>query len=117
LAVFGLLTLLASALYLWSSRPQRDPLAVAYEKIEEGMLTNEAIAIVGREGDSGGFTWDINGDPREMTFDEWFGFDDSHELMCKLEIRSRDGRVVKKNLESYRKTESAWERIRRWLGI
>src|SRR5262249_47439092 len=75
----------------------RDPLEIAYERIEEGMPTTEARAIVGRPETTGGFTG-------QGTFYEWFGFDDKHELRCKLTICSVDDRVVEKNYKSYRGT-------------
>jgi hypothetical protein len=63
LILFGFLCLLLLGFYLWS-RVRPDPLEVAFEKIEDGMPTTEAKAIVGRPITSGGFTWEINGDPR-----------------------------------------------------
>src|SRR5262245_55421098 len=44
---FGLVIFLVLGIYSWT-RESRDPLEIAHEKIEEGMSTQEALAIVER---------------------------------------------------------------------
>lgn len=97
------------SLTLWVAAPQ-DPLAVACDQIKEGMLTEDAVAIVGRPRDSGGTEWHVSkGDPRGLEFHEWFGKD------CKLHVCSWQGRVVSKEYVSWR--QGIVDRLRRRLGL
>jgi len=105
--VAALLGAVLLALYL---RLPQHPLAVACDRINEGMPTEEAIAIVGRPPDSGGTEWHVSKrDPRGLQFSEWFGED------CKLKICSWEGRVDSKEYVSFH--ESFFGRCRRWLGL
>jgi hypothetical protein len=51
--LLGLVVLSVLGIYLWP-RPSRHPLEIACEKIEEGMLNEDAIDIVGRPPDHTG---------------------------------------------------------------
>jgi hypothetical protein len=98
----GLVFLLVLGIYIRSSVP-RDPLEIAYEKIEEGMPTEEAMAIVSRPEEVDDL---LNWEPGK----HWWWGDDA----CALEIQTSDGRVIKKELFFFR--ETFFDRLRRWVG-
>ena len=96
----GMVILLVIGIYIWSIVP-RDPLEIAYEKIEEGMPTEEALAIVSRPEELDLFDW-------EPGKHWWLG------NKCALEIQTSEGRVIRKELFFLR--ETFFDRLRRWVG-
>src|SRR5262249_26533091 len=88
---FGLILLLVVGICLWSRVP-RDPLEIAFEKIEEGMPTEEAMAIVSRPEETDDLLY------WEPGKHFWWGD------TCALEIQTSDGRVIKKELFFLRET-------------
>jgi hypothetical protein len=98
----GLILLSVLVIYLWPRVP-RDPLEIAYEKIKEGMPTEEAIAIVSR----------LEEEPDLLDWEpgkHWWWGD-----TCILEIQTSEGRVIKKELVFWR--ETFFDRLRRWVGL
>jgi len=100
---------LVLGIFLWSSVP-RDPLKTACEKIEYGMLSKEVQEIVGHTKVSS--WWSSR---REMDGVGMMVFDsDQGELMI---IQTSDGRVAKKEYREFRRRETFFARLRRWVGI
>ena len=106
-----LLVVAAGAGVLWITIGSDDPLAIAHRKIQDGMTLQEAVAIIGRTSDSGG--WQSSApDWKWHNFDEWFGMS-TGALTCKLQLRSIDDRIIGKLFVDYRPT--FWEKCRQWL--
>ena len=105
--IAGALFIIASTFLIIALTATRDPLARAFVQIEEGMGLEEVEDIIGRPCDSGGWTW-RGIDPEALRFSEWFGQD------SKLEILSRDGKVVGK--EQFNYAPDLVQRLKRWFG-
>jgi hypothetical protein len=104
----GMVVLLGLGIYLLT---REDPLKTAYEKIEKGMSTQEALQIVGRPEDL------IIATTPEFQ-NVVFVMPQQHVWLnenFELEILTKDDRVVLKEL--YTVGEPFFDRLRGWLGL
>src|SRR5262249_21975152 len=105
----GVVILLGLGAY-FTYRASRDPLGIAYEKIEEGMPTQEARTIVERNSPAGSI-WESPYHLEAPGPELLIYRSDQGELI----INSMNDRVVEtKYIERYR--VSVFDRLRRWLG-
>jgi hypothetical protein len=103
----GLVVLLVFSIYSWT-RDSQDPLKTAYERIEEGMPTQEARKIVeGIDVPAGTITGTEEFGPRIIMFEGDKG---------KLIVFSSDGLVEKMEYRDYTR-QSLFHRLRRWVGL
>src|SRR5262245_9222564 len=102
----GLVILLVPGIYFWT-RESRDPLEIAHEKIEEGMTTEEALAIVGRIDVPAGTIRKMDEGSMAISFSSERGV---------LGIRAKDGLVVGKSYY-LRPRNSFFGRLRRLVGL